>query len=107
MPFLTPFFKNKIAQSGVKIYIMVWNETKLAMNLNSERVKSVLEALDKNITVICHPILLMKWSHHQKTVVCFFLIFIMVIITLINNFLGCGPRLSIPWRTGLMFWSLR
>lgn len=30
---------------------MVWNETKLAMNLNSERVKTVLEALHSNIQV--------------------------------------------------------
>jgi len=32
-------------------------------------VKNVLEAFDKNIQVICHPLMVMKWSHHQKTVI--------------------------------------
>jgi hypothetical protein len=53
----------------VKIYIIIWSETKFALNLSSERAKTTLEALHRNITVICHPVLLMKWSHHQKTVV--------------------------------------
>lgn len=57
------------AKAGVKIYVIVWNETKLALNLNSERVKTVLESLHSNISVICHPIMLMKYSHHQKTVI--------------------------------------
>jgi len=60
---------NEKATQGVKIYIMVWNETKLALNLNSERVKTELERLNSNIQVLCHPLSLMKWSHHQKTLI--------------------------------------
>ena len=58
------------AEQGVRVFIIVWNETKIAVGLNSSHAKSVLES-HKNIHVIRHPFSQpLEWSHHQKTVVC-------------------------------------
>jgi len=52
------------AKSGVKIYILVWNETKIAVNLASQRVKNKLERLHKHIHVQLHPFVQpLKWSN--------------------------------------------
>eukprot|EP01132_Coremiostelium_polycephalum_P009277 gene9277-11370_t len=61
----------KKASEGVKIYILIWDETMIAMNLGSRFVKSIFEKLHcRNIKVIRHPYLLpLYWSHHQKLVV--------------------------------------
>ena len=54
----------------MRVFIIVWNETKIAVGLNSSHAKSVLES-HKNIHVIRHPFSQpLEWSHHQKTVVC-------------------------------------
>jgi len=61
----------KKASEGVKIYILIWDETMIAMDLGSRGVKSIFEKLHRrNIKVIRHPQLLpLYWSHHQKVVV--------------------------------------
>jgi hypothetical protein len=56
-------------KEGVKIYILLWNETK-ALNLNSAKTEEKLEKMHENIMVIRHPIIHpIKWSHHQKTLI--------------------------------------
>jgi phospholipase D1/2 len=60
------------AEAGVLICILVWNETKVAMPLNSEYVQNKMQGLTKNskIFVQRHPLSFpVKWSHHQKIVV--------------------------------------
>lgn len=59
------------AEAGVLICILVWNETKIAMPLNSEYVQNKMQGLSKsNIFVQRHPLSFpVKWSHHQKIVV--------------------------------------
>ncbi|KYQ93680.1 hypothetical protein DLAC_11611 [Tieghemostelium lacteum] len=61
----------KKAVEGVKIYILIWEETKFVLDLGSKLVRSLLERLGKrNIKVIRHPHLLpLYWSHHQKIIV--------------------------------------
>jgi len=61
----------KKAEEGVKIYVLIWNETKIAVDLNSQYSASVLEKLHPtNVKVIRHPLISpVKWSHHQKTVI--------------------------------------
>nr|CAG4715035.1 unnamed protein product [Naegleria fowleri] len=62
----------KKASQGVKIYILLWNETTLAfLNLNTKRTKAYLKSLyPKNIFVKTHPKKYpAEWSHHQKLVV--------------------------------------
>eukprot|EP01117_Protostelium_nocturnum_P008283 TRINITY_DN2958_c0_g1_i3.p1 TRINITY_DN2958_c0_g1~~TRINITY_DN2958_c0_g1_i3.p1 ORF type:complete len:1225 (-),score=367.75 TRINITY_DN2958_c0_g1_i3:22-3696(-) len=60
----------KKAEQGIKIYVLVWNETKVAMTLNSYHTKTTLEKLHSNIKVLTHPPSTpIYWSHHQKIVV--------------------------------------
>lgn len=60
----------KKAQEGVKVYILLWNETSLAVPLNSSATKRKLESLHENIKVMKHPPREpLNWSHHQKIVV--------------------------------------
>ncbi|KAG2387064.1 hypothetical protein C9374_002099 [Naegleria lovaniensis] len=62
----------KKASQGVKIYILLWNETTLAfLNLNTKRTKAYLKSLyPKNIFVKTHPKKFpTEWSHHQKLVI--------------------------------------
>ncbi|EGG14833.1 phospholipase D1 [Cavenderia fasciculata] len=61
----------KKAAEGVKIYILIWDETIIAGDLGSRFVKSLFEKLhSRNIKVVRHPHLLpLSWSHHQKIVV--------------------------------------
>jgi phosphatidylserine/phosphatidylglycerophosphate/cardiolipin synthase-like enzyme len=55
------------AAAGVRVYILLWNETKLTLDLNSGYTEMYLESLHENIKVIRHPVVTpMKWSHHQK-----------------------------------------
>lgn len=60
----------RVADRGVKVYILVYNESKNPMYNDSEYVKKTLERLNKaNIKVIRHPkFLLPYWSHHEKMV---------------------------------------
>ena len=43
------------ARSGVRIYILAWNETKLAFAFNNQNAQVYLESLHPNISVLCHP----------------------------------------------------
>jgi phospholipase D1/2 len=64
------FILKQKAEEGVKICILVWSETKIAVGLNSENVQAKMSALHKNISVQRHPLNYpLKWSHHQKIVV--------------------------------------
>ena len=61
--------KNK-AMEGVKIYVLPWNETKIALSLNSRFAQETLEKLHPNIKVQRHPLANpIKWSHHQKLLI--------------------------------------
>ena len=66
----------KKAQEGIHIYIMLYWETKLAMDLGSDIVQTILK--HENIEIIRHPsysnpvhhpTTLLRWSHHEKIVV--------------------------------------
>ncbi|KYQ92917.1 phospholipase D1 [Tieghemostelium lacteum] len=58
------------AEQGVKIRILVWNETNIGVQLGSGHAKRWLESCHPNIEVIRHPkIYPLSWSHHQKSVV--------------------------------------
>eukprot|EP01102_Stenamoeba_stenopodia_P018021 TRINITY_DN6556_c0_g2_i1.p1 TRINITY_DN6556_c0_g2~~TRINITY_DN6556_c0_g2_i1.p1 ORF type:complete len:1330 (+),score=341.95 TRINITY_DN6556_c0_g2_i1:180-4169(+) len=59
------------ASEGVKVYVLVWNETKIAVAINSAYAQSALEKLNAgNIMVLRHPLVTpIAWSHHQKTLV--------------------------------------
>ncbi|KAN0009210.1 hypothetical protein ACTFIU_006483 [Dictyostelium citrinum] len=58
------------AMQGVKIFIILWDETKIATFKGSKRAKDKLEELHTNIKVIKHPpIIPIYWSHHQKTLI--------------------------------------
>jgi len=60
----------KIANAGVRVYIIVYNEVKLLMYNNSDHTKQALESLSPNITVLQHPSEpFFSWSHHEKMVV--------------------------------------
>ena len=60
----------KIANAGVRVYIIVYNEVKMLMYNHSEHTKKTLEALSSNITVLQHPSEpFFSWSHHEKMVV--------------------------------------
>ncbi|KAI9267423.1 hypothetical protein BY458DRAFT_533912 [Sporodiniella umbellata] len=63
----------KKADEGVKIYIVVYKEVELALTLDSEHTKHVLDGLSENVTVLRHPDHNLGgtffWSHHEKFVV--------------------------------------
>jgi phospholipase D1/2 len=52
------------------IYILLWCEPSIIIDLKSLVTKKKLESLHENIYVIRHPFLdPFNWSHHQKIVV--------------------------------------
>lgn len=59
------------ATAGVKINIIIWNETKIAMPLDSAYSKKELESLfPSNIHVLAHPYSVpINWTHHQKLLI--------------------------------------
>lgn len=61
----------KKAEEGVKIYIILWNETKLAQSgLNSDYARRYFTSLHPNFIVMQHPAVLpIVWGHHQKLIV--------------------------------------
>jgi len=61
----------KRAEAGVKIYMIFWNETKLAQpGLNSEYAKNYFTSLHPNFHIMRHPVALpIVWAHHQKLIV--------------------------------------
>jgi len=60
----------KIANEGVKVYVIVYREVKMIMYNDSEHTKRALEGKSPNITVLRHPSEpFFSWSHHEKLVV--------------------------------------
>ena len=61
------------AKEGVKIYVLVYKENRLALPNDSYFTERVLTNLHSNIKVIRHPFFttvgLIYWSHHEKIVV--------------------------------------
>ncbi|EGC38173.1 hypothetical protein DICPUDRAFT_149141 [Dictyostelium purpureum] len=58
------------AKEGVKVYVLMWNETNLGVQLGSRHGKHWLEGCHSNIHVIRHPKRYpLSWSHHQKSAV--------------------------------------
>ncbi|XP_030747183.1 phospholipase D2 [Sitophilus oryzae] len=61
------------AESGVKVYILLYKEVELALGLNSFYSKQTLQDLHKNIKVLRHPdhakVGVFLWAHHEKIVV--------------------------------------
>ncbi|XP_055350505.1 phospholipase D2-like isoform X2 [Paramacrobiotus metropolitanus] len=57
------------ADQGVKIYILVYKESRIALGINSWYSKKKLMKLSPNIIVKRHPDKnVVLWSHHEKTV---------------------------------------
>lgn len=46
---------NKKASEGVKVFVLAWNETKIAMDLGSDEMEQAFTSIHKNIQVIKHP----------------------------------------------------
>jgi len=61
---------SRAADRGVKIYVLVYNESALLYN-DSEYVKKTLEGLSSNIKVLRHPLGVIPsfWSHHEKAMI--------------------------------------
>ncbi|XP_075727869.1 phospholipase D isoform X1 [Rhipicephalus microplus] len=63
----------KKAEEGVKVFVLLYKEVEMALNINSLYSKQKLVAMHPNIKVLRHPdhvtggILL--WAHHEKLVV--------------------------------------
>ncbi|KAI9491274.1 hypothetical protein BDB00DRAFT_767302 [Zychaea mexicana] len=62
------------AEEGVKIFVVVYKEVSMALTINSEHTRDVLENLHENIIVQRSPDFTLKglnayWSHHEKYVV--------------------------------------
>lgn len=61
-----------LAQKGVKVTVIVYNEPTIALSLNSEYTQKVLSTMHPNILVIRHPPFILPtflWSHHEKIVI--------------------------------------
>ena len=59
------------AKEGVKIYILIFYEWSLSLNINSKHTENTIKKLDKNINIIRFPnsnnnVL---WSNHEKLVI--------------------------------------
>ncbi len=65
------FVLERLAERGVKIYIICFMEPSLLVNNDSEHVQKHLESMHKNIKVYRHPNVAVPqlWSHHEKMVV--------------------------------------
>ncbi|KAJ3657730.1 hypothetical protein Zmor_009514 [Zophobas morio] len=61
------------AQSGVKIFVLLYKEVEVALGLNSYYSKQKLADLSENIKVLRHPdharVGVFLWAHHEKMVV--------------------------------------
>lgn len=62
----------QIAEGGVMVRIIVYNEPKIALTLDSEYTQQALQKMHPNIMVLRHPGYLLPtflWSHHEKMVI--------------------------------------
>lgn len=64
------------AEEGVRVYILLYWETTMVMDLGSEYAQSILSHRNIEVhrhptfsTVASNPTTLMRWSHHEKVVV--------------------------------------
>eukprot|EP00127_Corallochytrium_limacisporum_P004598 Clim_evm12s169 gene=Clim_evmTU12s169 len=59
------------ARQGVQIRMLIWNETKVALQINNGYAKRRFEDLHPNIRVLLHPgpFGQVNWTHHSKFVV--------------------------------------
>ncbi len=61
------------AKRGVHVFVLAWNESKVAFGFDNLYVKQQLEALHPNIRVVNHPTSSptkdFRWSHHDKLVI--------------------------------------
>ena len=54
----------------VKVYVLIWHSSKIAMDLKADWNVDYLESISPNVQVLIHPQLHpLLWSHHQKFVV--------------------------------------
>lgn len=61
-----------IAEKGVLVKIIVYNEPKIALTIDSEHTQQSLQKLHANIAVLRHPGYILPtflWSHHEKMIV--------------------------------------
>ena len=77
---------NYKAKQGVKIYILIYKEFSIALNLNSEHTENILSKLNKNIKVTRYPSYkdTILWSDHEKLVI-------------IDNIIGYVGGLDLCW----------
>jgi phosphatidylserine/phosphatidylglycerophosphate/cardiolipin synthase-like enzyme len=61
----------EIAEKGVKIYILIWDENNWVIDLGTAYAKQIVSKLHKNITIFKDPAgtMFQFWSHHQKCVI--------------------------------------
>ena len=58
------------SKQGVVIYLLMWRETQVGVELGSSECKQRFESLGTNIHVLRHPTISpLLWSHHQKCVI--------------------------------------
>lgn len=58
------------ADMGVRVFILPWQETKLAVDLGSDFVQKTFTKLSRNVFVVRHPSTFpLFWTHHMKIVV--------------------------------------
>ncbi|KAL5109366.1 Phospholipase D1 [Taenia crassiceps] len=61
------------AEQGVRICVLIYNEVRLVLSINSRHSKKALTSLHRSIHVIRHPSHIRdrtwNWSHHEKLVV--------------------------------------
>ena len=60
-----------LAKRGVKVFILLFCEVKLALAINSSYTKEVLKKMHENIKITRHPkgTSSILWSHHEKLVI--------------------------------------
>ena len=59
------------ARTGIKIYILIYNQNKLKENINSKHTETILTGLHENIKVLRHPLNEPNflWAHNEKLVI--------------------------------------
>jgi phospholipase D1/2 len=66
------YILESIALQGVKIYIILYMEPKIALNNDSLFVENYFHEMNKNIKVLRHPNFILipfLWSHHEKIII--------------------------------------
>lgn len=68
---LDRILKKIVKEKGIHIKIILYQESKIALSIDSAYTKNKLEKIDSNIIVLRHPnyILPFSWSHHEKMII--------------------------------------